>query len=143
MSEARPPQLEALTAALFETCAGSLWLRLSSAEIPDLAWPTPPRPVGVIDIHFTIPRRHGYRGMRLSAPGSDGPQPWGHAWGPTPADWAHTIRLWLEQQIASGCDTWARKDDDGVVAYFEITNKGLQPGDYAGPDGTWVNNDAW
>jgi hypothetical protein len=116
--------LQALTSALFDALAGSLWVRLHSATIPAAAWP-PPESVGVIDIHFSTTRRDRLRGLRLPVPSSPLPQPWGLAWGPKSEDWANTIRMWMEEQVVQGCDDWASKNHDGYVAYFEIGQEGL------------------
>jgi len=126
MNTAETQHLHELTSALFDVFAGSLWVQLRSAQIPDLAWPSQPEAVGVIDIHFSITRKDRLRGLRLPVPNSPLPQPWGQAWGSRPQDWARTIRMWIEEQVVQRCDDWAVKNDDGYVAYFEINQEGLR-----------------
>jgi len=126
MGEGRATNLEALASALFDALAGSLWVQPHSAVIPDLAWSGPAQPLLVIDLHFSITRRDRLRGLRIPVPWSSLPQPWGQPCGTSSHDWAATIRMWIEEQVARGCDEWAVKDDDGYVAYFEIALTGLR-----------------
>lgn len=126
MDDPQSQHLEALMLALFDSFAHSLWVQLRSAGLPNVARSAPPEPLAVIDIQFSIISQDRLRGLRLPAPSSPLPQPWGQPWGSRSADWADNIRMWLEEQVAQGCDYWAMKKDGGYALYFDIDSKGLR-----------------
>lgn len=126
MDAAQTPTAYELSSALFDTADRSMWFRVRSLVIPDLAWPRPPQPLHVLDVHFEILGSPRWKGLRVPTPRSVDPQPWGKLPMATAADWADSFRLWMEEQIAMGCDRWALKDSDGVVEYFALEARGLR-----------------
>lgn len=80
----------------------------------------------VLAVHFAISGREDVFGARLPLPSSDEVKPFLYAPPRDAADYLDMVRIWLEEEVSTGCAKWAaRFPRDGVV-YFRIERYGFR-----------------
>jgi hypothetical protein len=85
----------------------------------------------ILDVRFRIPGRDEIFGARLPMPESTLPMPFFFDVPEDETELLRMLRLWLEEETATGCAGWAVTVPADDALYFEVANYGFRRRDAA------------
>jgi len=101
----------------------------------------------VLDLRFRIPGRLEIFGARIPLVESELPMPFVYAVPEDETDFLDMLRIWIDEEIATGCANWAVINLEDSVSYFEMAPYGFRRKDQnddvrlaSSATGSWDNS---